>query len=212
MSKRDCKDKKDRKDRKDRKKKCCDDKKECGKTCNDERCKYECNEPYRIEGCDCCDKLNVKPPVCLKKDPTYKQLYHTLYQAIRDNDLEIKLQNMIVSNTSGAYDTWAAELVLDFGLTYGNASPRLLVAESDGTVVFDSSKSMATNTYTNWKAKAINENHNSRVAVFACQLFACGVGYETKYSTSVSQNQAYVAIRAGPYLNDAGTYRLSQNS
>jgi hypothetical protein len=57
----------------------------------------------------------------------------------------------------------------------------------------------------------IGENHNTRVAISDAQEKPCAVGYETKYSTTTNRHENYVAIRLGPYLNNVGTVRLSEN-
>ena len=128
---------------------------------------------------------------------------------------------MIQTNTYVAYDAFFVVLVGIFNITVGSASPRLVVTESDGTVIYDTSHAATpgssapgnnTNNYANWQSKLINENHNTRMAIMTAQMFPCGVGYETKYSSSVGTNQAYVAIRAGVYTNNAGTFRLSINA
>ena len=51
----------------------------------------------------------------------------------------------------------------------------------------------------------MKENHNSRVAFFSAQLYPCGVGVESKFSTSTGHSETYVAIRLGQHLNSAGT-------
>lgn len=83
---------------------------------------------------------------------------------------------------------------------------RLVVTLPDGTVVVDTSK---TNSYTRYKAKTINENHNTRIAILHSQLHVCGHGVETKFSTSDNTRESYVAIRLGAYLNSSGTARIS---
>lgn len=85
---------------------------------------------------------------------------------------------------------------------------RLVVTLADGTVVVDTGKS-ANNNYATFAAKAVNENHNSRVAIMLAQTHECGLGVETKYSSSDKSNEKYVAIRLGKYLDSAGTARLS---
>ncbi|MBL8498249.1 hypothetical protein ABF87_07000 [Nitrosomonas sp. JL21] len=88
------------------------------------------------------------------------------------------------------------------------ADGRVVVTLPDGTVVVDTSKGAA-NTYQNFQDKVINENHNTRVAILDAQLYDCGVGLETKTSTSTGSEEVYVAKRLGAYLNSAGTVRLS---
>lgn len=84
---------------------------------------------------------------------------------------------------------------------------RVLIALPDGTVVLDTSRT--NNTYANFLAKAINENHNSRVAILAAQEYPCGLGLESKLSSSTGQNEAYFALRAGTHLDAIGTIRIS---
>lgn len=88
------------------------------------------------------------------------------------------------------------------------ANGRVVVTLPDGTVVVDTSKG-ATNTFANFEAKAINENHNTRVAILDAQIYDCGVGLETKTSSSTGAVEVYLAKRLGAYLNSAGTVRLS---
>lgn len=90
------------------------------------------------------------------------------------------------------------------------ANGRIVVTLPDGTVVVDTAKG-ANNTFDNFKAKTINENHNTRVAILDAQLWACGVGLETKTSTTTNTAEVYLAKRLGIYLNSAGTVRLSHN-
>jgi hypothetical protein len=89
----------------------------------------------------------------------------------------------------------------------GIANGRILISLPDGTVLIDTSK--ANNTYANFVAKAINENHNSRVAIFMAQEFPCGAGLERKFSTSTGQTETYLAVRSGTHLNSQGTIRIS---
>lgn len=95
------------------------------------------------------------------------------------------------------------------GLAATIANGRVVITLPDGTVVVDTSKG-ANNTYNNFKAKTINENHNSRVAILHSQIYDCGLGLETKLSTTDNTVEYYLARRLGPYLNSAGTARLSQ--
>ncbi len=177
-----------------------------------------CDQSYRVYDRCGAGALNVVPPKCLLRDPQYKAIYNALYNGILNNYLEVLLNNLIQADAANGpvlYNAFLATLLTVFGITLGTDSPRLLVAESDGTVVIDTSRaadSPNANTYENWQNKNINENHNTRVAVMTAQLFEAGVGYESKYSTSVNANQKYVAIRGGQYLNNPGTFRLSQNA
>ena len=85
---------------------------------------------------------------------------------------------------------------------------RVVITLPDGTVVIDTFKGGA-NTYVNFKAKTINENHNTRIAFLDSQLFECGVGVETKLSSTTNVKEFYVAKRLGNYLDSSGTVRLS---
>jgi len=187
----------------------------CEKNCNDTRNLSQCDEPYRI-----CNhgkiKLNVQPPVCLFENPVYERLYAQLYNGILDNSLEVALRNMINANNAAAYNSLLIQIVNIFGTPLGTPSPRITVSQSNGVVIYDTAKGINpleknTNTYENWKNGTIHENLNTRVAVLATQLFACGVGYETQFATTTGTNQANVAIRAGKFLNNPGTFRLSVN-
>ena len=88
------------------------------------------------------------------------------------------------------------------------ANGRIVVTLPDGTVVVDTSKGTS-NTYNNFKAKTINENHNTRISILDSQLYECGVGVETKRSTTDNTVESYVAKRLGDYLDSAGTVRIS---
>lgn len=85
---------------------------------------------------------------------------------------------------------------------------RMVITLPDGTVVVDTGK--ANNTFADFKAKAINENHNTRISILDAQLHDCGIGLEQKFSTSDNTKEVYFAKRLGPYLDSAGTARLSQ--
>ena len=89
------------------------------------------------------------------------------------------------------------------------ANGRIVVTLPDGTVVVDTSKG-ANNTYANFIDKAINENHNTRVAILDAQIYDCGVGLETKTSSSTGVQEVYLAKRLGAYLDSVGTVRLSR--
>ncbi|MCE7913591.1 MAG: hypothetical protein DYH15_02690 [Nitrosomonas sp. PRO4] len=109
-----------------------------------------------------------------------------------------------VSN-SATYNILRAEAVATANLL---ADGRVVITLPDGTVVVDTSKGSA-NTYANFQAKTINENHNTRVAILDAQIYDCGLGLETKTSTSTGDVEVYLAKRLGAYLNSAGTVRLS---
>ena len=87
---------------------------------------------------------------------------------------------------------------------------RVLITLSDGQVVLDTNKSDSVNTFNNFKAKTINENHNSRVAILTSLLGNAGTGYEEKFSTSDLKFEAYHAQRMGAASSNAlGVVRVS---
>ncbi len=73
---------------------------------------------------------------------------------------------------------------------------RVLVTLADGTVAYDSSKG-EDNTFANYRAGTINENHNSRVCIMVALLGNSGVGNEEKFSSSTGNHENYTAIRMG---------------
>lgn len=90
-----------------------------------------------------------------------------------------------------------------------NASLRILLASDDGTVAYDSSKG-ANNTYANFVAKTINENHNTRPEIMVAILGNSGVGISNRYSSSVSSFLKYQATRLGTSTqSNLGTFRVS---
>jgi hypothetical protein len=86
---------------------------------------------------------------------------------------------------------------------------RVVVTLADGTVIVDTSKGAA-NTYANFTLKKINENHNSRIAFLDAQQFECGIGVETKRSSTTGTVEDAVARRLGIYLDSSGTVRISK--
>jgi hypothetical protein len=95
---------------------------------------------------------------------------------------------------------------------------RVLITVPDGTVVIDTAKpddptnvtpNVFANSYQHFKNKMVNENHNSRIAILDTQEWPCGVGLESKFSTSDNQRELYVAVRLGAHLDANGTARLS---
>lgn len=107
---------------------------------------------------------------------------------------------------------WNAAITLSSGVLNG----RVVITLPDGTVVVDTGKGTAVNTYANYMAKAINENHNTRIAIHDAQEYECAEGVETKWSTSIGASEYTVARRlpdgntyATGYRNSEGTIRLS---
>jgi hypothetical protein len=93
---------------------------------------------------------------------------------------------------------------------------RIVITQSDGTVVIDTSKPddptnvlPSGNSFQHFSNKTVNENHNSRVAIFTAQEYRCGMGIESKLSTTTGQHEHYVALRLGDHLDSDGTLRGS---
>lgn len=112
--------------------------------------------------------------------------------------------------------TYAALLATSRTIVGGLANSRLLIALPDGTVVLDTARTddpnntlAVGNSFAHFQAKTVNENHNSRVAIMAAQMFPCGVGIESKLSTTTGRVESYLAIRMGNHLDSIGTARLS---
>lgn len=93
---------------------------------------------------------------------------------------------------------------------------RLLVSLPDGTVVLDTARTddptnvmPVGNSYQHFQDKTVNENHNSRLAIFLAQEYPCGFALESKLSTTTGFTESYVAARLGPHTDSLGTARLS---
>ena len=84
----------------------------------------------------------------------------------------------------------------------------------DGTVIFDSTKGPAGNTYASYKNKTVNsDNHNTRPEVLNAVLSSSGVGVAARFSSSSGSELKYLAQRMGeaPQRN-LGTLRVSQRT
>lgn len=172
-----------------------------------------CNQPYRI--CEPCgkQKLNLDPPRCLLKSAEYTALYEKLYRLTLYNFLDLDFQALLEADSvegPALYDAFLAKLVDLFDITLGASSPRLVVTQAYGTVVIDTYKG-ANNTYDNWKAGIISQNLNTHIATLSSQLYEAGVGYSTGLSSITNTFQRFVAIRAGAYLDNPGSFRLSED-
>ena len=93
---------------------------------------------------------------------------------------------------------------------------RVVITLPDGTVVVDTSRPddptnvvAQGNSFQHFVNKTVNENHNSRVAIFSAQLYPCGIGIESKLSTTTGNTESYVALRLGDHLDNEGTVRAS---
>ena len=94
-------------------------------------------------------------------------------------------------------------------INLGGSKSRLLCTLADGTVFYDSG-SKVKNSFSNYKSKSINENHQSRSAIQKAILSDEGLGWEAKFSTSTNSYEQYIAMRVGmSQTNAMGVVRLS---
>lgn len=117
---------------------------------------------------------------------------------------------------NGVSDQSSYALLLNAARTIATTVPegRVVITLADGTVVVDTSKADGrtpadANSFAHFTGKSINENHNTRVAIMAAQTYPCGLGIETRLSTSTGNVESYLAARLGEHLNSSGTVRLS---
>lgn len=156
--------------------------------------KIDCN------GCTKSD-LCIAPSKCIIKDETCKKLFCELKESIIFHKLHLALKGITDVAT---YDAFLAVIVqIASRVTDG----RIIVTLPDGTLVLDTEGSA--NTFADFQAGTVGENHNSRVAVLCAQKEACGTGYERKLSSTTDRIEKYVAIRLGKYLDSEGTIRFS---
>ena len=149
-------------------------------------------------------------PGLLISNVTYKKLYDIL--KLDTTVIKTKLDAVKDQATYALLLKYARVVATDPKLVKG----RLLITLADGTVVVDTNKLddaanklPAGNSFAHFSAKTVNENHNSRIAILDSQLHVCGLGVETKLSTTDNTKESYVAIRLGAHLNNSGTARLS---
>ena len=142
--------------------------------------------------------------------------HHDVYQMLANAllpqraNLDARLKAMV--------DQPTYELLLSDARTLANSitNGRVLVTVPDGTVVLDTNKPddpnnqlPQGNSFQHFKNKTVNENHNSRVAIFDSQEYQCGLGLEAKFSTTTGQREIYLAVRLGTHLDANGSVRIS---
>ena len=125
-----------------------------------------------------------------------------------------KVNIFMYFSSSVAYESMATALNSFVTDNYGSVGGaynklRVTITDADGTTVYDSSRinnsdPLKLNTYTNYTAKTINENHNSRLSIMTALVSNGGVGKEQKWSTSDSNFQQYLSVRIG--LNSEAAY------
>jgi hypothetical protein len=114
----------------------------------------------------------------------------------------------LTADLRGVIDENSYATLLTDATTVAAGVYRIVLTLPDGTVVVDTAKT--NNTFANFQAKAINENHNSRIAIQVAQQYQCGFGLETKFSSSTGLSESYFALRLGDHLDSAGTARISR--
>jgi hypothetical protein len=156
------------------------------------------------------------PPACLPGlDVAYlahPAQYNLVFNALVPKVGMLKTQLGLVVDQPSYATLLATSHTLANSITNG----RLVVTVPDGTVVADTAKPddpantlPAGNSYMHFQSKTVNENHNSRVAIFSAQQWPCGFALESKLSTTTGVREDYVAIRLGNHLDSTGTARLS---
>jgi hypothetical protein len=155
--------------------------------------------------------LNVIPPEKVIKKKHYVNIYNVLYYGILKNYIELKVKKLLLPcGTCDDYKELLNMILEIFCIKLGDIEPRIVLTEPDGTVIIDTYKKTL-NTFTNWKNKIINENHNSRISIKNAQYYD-GVGYEKKVSSTIPPVYQYgVAVRLGNKHENYGTLRLSRN-
>ena len=149
------------------------------------------------------DAQTCQPGILAAYNGTHQAQYVTLI-----NTLVPRTGQLIADIVAMIDQTTYATLLADSQAVAASiVNGRLVITLPDGTVVIDTSK--VNNTYANFLAKAINENHNSRVAILSAQQYPCGLGLESKFSTTDGRLEAYFAIRLGNMLDSYGTARIS---
>lgn len=114
------------------------------------------------------------------------------------------LNNPASSGNQSGYDA-----VVSFLNTQVPSNGGVVLILDDGTVIYDSGK---TNTYANYAAKSINENHNTRPEILNAILSASGIGVSTRHSSSNGVSRKYYAVRLGDSPQETlGILRVSQN-
>lgn len=148
---------------------------------------------------------NTTPFLLRKKVPSSRKLLKFV--------IDLSTSDLAIPGSASEYDRVRArceQIRAEMMPTYGETS-RVFFCEPDGTTVVDTAKGVK-NTYANYQDKAINENHNTRVAIACAQQFPAGTGAEVKNSTSTGQVENYAAKRVGKQFDTQGTIRCSFKS
>ena len=117
--------------------------------------------------------------------------------------------NFLSKETETSWGTMSSSITNWLNLNKPSISGlRVLISLSDGTVAYDSNSSF--NSFVDYKAKKINENHNSRIPIFTALISNSGVALEQRYSSSTGRFTNYIAQRVGLSAQDSmGCVRIS---
>ena len=158
---------------------------------------------------------NCVPGIDVALRGQYGRQYGSLIASLSPNVYDLTQLVDAVDNPATYGD------LLNFSLDLAASTPngRLLIALPDGTVVVDTFQPVDLdnllpegNSYEHFQQKTVNENHNTRVAIISAQIYPCGVGVESKASTTTGTFQSYAALRLGGQFLSSGTARLSITS
>ena len=158
---------------------------------------------------------NCVPGIDVALRGQYGRQYSSLIASLSPNVYDLTQLVDAVDNPA----TYRDLLTFSRDLAASIPNGRLLIALPDGTVVVDTfqpddldNNLLEGNSYEHFEKKTVNENHNTRVAIMSAQLYPCGVGVESKPSTTTGTFQSYAALRLGGQFQSSGTARLSITS
>jgi len=132
-----------------------------------------------------------------------RSVFGSLYKSFLGGDCERVTKIFLETQDEATYNNmvsfilnWKNSTAPQLATNVSSPIPglRVLIADPDGTVAFDSTK---TNNWTNYRAKTINENHNTRTYNIGASMSNDGTFYQEKYSSSVGTNLVYYATRLG---------------
>ena len=160
---------------------------------------------HRLDGGSCQPGLNE---AFRDHAAAYTRVYNAVFPRLEGLTRRLKL----VTNQETYESLLTAARTVAGMITNG----RLVITLPDGTVVVDTARNddptnilPQGNSYQHFIEKTVNENHNSRIAIFSAQQYPCGVGIESKFSTTTGNHESYVALRLGTHLDSEGTVRGS---
>lgn len=165
-----------------------------------------CGNKNNSENC-CIGASNFKSQ--LGEDVASNATWKLVNKYFDNNKVALRANALAINQatTDEQYNT-AATTLFDLATNSGN---RILVAQPDGRVTFDSSKGLINNTFSKAQSGNINENHNTRPEMMSAQLTCDGRGDSLRFSSSTESNEAYTARVIKPsYGANFGTIRVSR--